>query len=581
MNITKIISSLLISLSLLGALQVNAQVFKKTKCKNQETLCRKLSLESEGADVLILEKYLQEKGFFNTNELDTVYDNATKLGIEELQKSVDIRATGVLNSKTRKIINKEIQILSQNNAQEITTDSLETEIPQQTKTNTKSPVQKEKKIKLTTPKVDLPATETTTSTIQKETPLNTTQVTVDKQKSTEPIQIIDIKGNAITSNSITVTGANFGIGVKSTKIEYGTTELLGTVQMANITPETNGFFNATLENLTPATKYYYKVCSDNGKVSCSNVLNFTTKAFSDQPKFISKIDVSTEIKSTPSFAIAPKVAIDSKGNIYAVNRFSNEIKKYSSSGDFLLDFKQVKLENNEKENVRKLMGGIAIDENDSIYVSSQYQDETYNYSFPRVHKFDENGNIISSFISIEPTKNDDNPMQSHDSIKVKNGYVYISDNFKNALYKFAENGDFVSKLLVNQNTNKIKTTYIGAFTIDTDSNLYIINSSGIGPVVNKFDSNGNLVLSYGTYGSISGKFIEASDIALDNQNNVYIADRGNNRIQKFSPTGQYITEFGATGSTNEKLSKPTGLTIDLSGKIFVIGYNGDKIQVFQ
>ena len=48
----------------------------------------------------------------------------------------------------------------------------------------------------------------------------------------------------------------------------------------------------------------------------------------------------------------------------------------------------------------------------------------------------------------------------------------------------------------------------------------------------------------GTYGSANGQFTRPSGFGADLQNNVYVADSNNHRIQKFDGNGTFITKWG-------------------------------------
>ena len=53
------------------------------------------------------------------------------------------------------------------------------------------------------------------------------------------------------------------------------------------------------------------------------------------------------------------------------------------------------------------------------------------------------------------------------------------------------------------------------------------------------DKNGEWLGSWGTPGSEPGQFMTPHSIAVDAQDNVYVADRGNRRIQVFDTTGKF------------------------------------------
>jgi hypothetical protein len=51
----------------------------------------------------------------------------------------------------------------------------------------------------------------------------------------------------------------------------------------------------------------------------------------------------------------------------------------------------------------------------------------------------------------------------------------------------------------------------------------------------KFDSNGNFITKFGTYGTDLGQIVDPEHLAIDNKDNVYVSDRHNNEILVFSP----------------------------------------------
>jgi len=69
-------------------------------------------------------------------------------------------------------------------------------------------------------------------------------------------------------------------------------------------------------------------------------------------------------------------------------------------------------------------------------------------------------------------------------------------------------------------------------------------------------------------------------IAIDNSNNVYVADTFSNRIQKFTSTGIFITEFGSPGSGNGQFDTAHDLALDSSGNVYVADTGNHRIQVF-
>ena len=74
---------------------------------------------------------------------------------------------------------------------------------------------------------------------------------------------------------------------------------------------------------------------------------------------------------------------------------------------------------------------------------------------------------------------------------------------------------------------------------DSDDNMYISDGYFNSRVV-KVDKHGDWVKSWGSRGGEPGQFNLPHNIGVDKQNNVYVADRSNNRIQVFDSDGQYL-----------------------------------------
>jgi len=72
-----------------------------------------------------------------------------------------------------------------------------------------------------------------------------------------------------------------------------------------------------------------------------------------------------------------------------------------------------------------------------------------------------------------------------------------------------------------------------------------------------------------------------SDIAIDDQGNIYILDAGNHRIQKFGPDGKYITTLGNRGQGPGEFYLPISLDLDPDGYLYVSDPQNQRIQILK
>ena len=77
---------------------------------------------------------------------------------------------------------------------------------------------------------------------------------------------------------------------------------------------------------------------------------------------------------------------------------------------------------------------------------------------------------------------------------------------------------------------------------DSAGNIYI-SDGYINSRVAKVDKNGNWVKSWGERGKEPGQFNTPHSIATDAQGNIYVADRGNRRIQVFDGDGKFLRQI--------------------------------------
>lgn len=133
--------------------------------------------------------------------------------------------------------------------------------------------------------------------------------------------------------------------------------------------------------------------------------------------------------------------------------------------------------------------------------------------------------------------------------------------------------------------------------VDRDGNLWIAEAGTpkptpgakpIGHQVLKFSPEGKLLMTLGeagVAGSDSSHFNAPTDVVTAANGDIFISDghnaNGNNRIMKFTKDGKFIKSFGTTGYGPGQLRIPHALNMDpATGNIFVADRGNQRIVIF-
>jgi DNA-binding beta-propeller fold protein YncE len=85
---------------------------------------------------------------------------------------------------------------------------------------------------------------------------------------------------------------------------------------------------------------------------------------------------------------------------------------------------------------------------------------------------------------------------------------------------------------------------------------------------------------FGGTGSTPGYFKNPSAIDLSNSGQLYICDRGNQRIQVFDVYGKFLMNFGGFGWDKEKFDGPLDIWARSTINIYVADHNNQRVQRF-
>ena len=294
------------------------------------------------------------------------------------------------------------------------------------------------------------------------------------------------------------------------------------------------------------------------------LLALATPAFAQQTAPEIAFDSVADFVKLPdgmNFGEVPGVSVDSKGNVYVFTR-SNSASgpAYAPTAAQLLEFAP------DGKFMREIGKGlyawsfahsVRIDKDDNIWAIDKGSD--------MIVKFDQAGRIIwvfgrrkeSAESETKPWEHLDPPLAAQDG-------------------------------LFRQPTD---------VAWDSNGNIYITDGY-INSRVAKYDKNGDWVKSWGTKGTGPGQFNLPHAIAIDRNNNIYVGDRTNRRIQVFDTDGKFQRMFsidippvpgthavnGAT-PTGERLKavigQPNSLCIPPNANVMFVGESTFPGRIFK
>jgi peptidylamidoglycolate lyase len=151
----------------------------------------------------------------------------------------------------------------------------------------------------------------------------------------------------------------------------------------------------------------------------------------------------------------------------------------------------------------------------------------------------------------------------------KEDNIWVTDVALHQIFKFSPDG----KLLMTLGEAKVSGDDTEHFYLPTDvavshdGSFYVSDGYGNSRVA-KFSKDGTYLFEWGKFGNGQGEFNIPHAIDLDDEGNVYVADRENNRIQKFDAKGNFIAVW-----QNKESDQLYAVTVDnQNNHLFGIDY---------
>ena len=210
--------------------------------------------------------------------------------------------------------------------------------------------------------------------------------------------------------------------------------------------------------------------------------------------------------------------------------------------------------------------GVTSDELGNVYVS-----DTLN---KRVVVFDNEGNFINAYGGKEILKAPAGLVFNEHSQRLyvvdsKKHQIFVFDKEGNLDFTIGENG--VSPGYFNFPTN---------ISVDSDGRLYVADSMNFRVQVLEMD--GTYVRQFGEVGHRVGDFFRLKGIGVDTDKNVYAVDASFQNFQIFDQHGQLLLYVGEGGTgVPGKFALPAGMHVDKNNQIFIADQYNQRVQIFE
>ena len=194
---------------------------------------------------------------------------------------------------------------------------------------------------------------------------------------------------------------------------------------------------------------------------------------------------------------------------------------------------------------------VAVDAQDRVYVCTRGEHP--------VLVFEADGSFVRSF-------GEGQFIRAHGITVGPDGNLYCADDAGHCIRKYTPDG---KPLTVLGAPNRPAARFSGqpfhsptkvAFEFETGA-CYVADGYG-NARVHKYSPDGELLLSWGEYGSDPGQFNLVHSVCTDAAGKVYVADRENHRVQVFDGEGKYLSQWN-------NMHRPCALHIE--GEVAYVG----------
>jgi DNA-binding beta-propeller fold protein YncE len=157
--------------------------------------------------------------------------------------------------------------------------------------------------------------------------------------------------------------------------------------------------------------------------------------------------------------------------------------------------------------------------------------------------------------------------------------LYVADAKKHQVLCYSSADGSLLRILGKRGVEPGEFNFPTNLSVDRQGRLYVADTLNFR--VQVFDAAGAVVKSIGSLGDGPGHLNRAKGVGVDSEGHIYVADTSFNNFQIFDADGAILLFVGATGIGPGEFLLPAGLFVDDEDRIYVVDQGNARVQVFQ
>ncbi|HET7417267.1 MAG TPA: NHL repeat-containing protein [Solirubrobacterales bacterium] len=261
---------------------------------------------------------------------------------------------------------------------------------------------------------------------------------------------------------------------------------------------------------------------------------------------------------TSSFSHPVGIAVDNSGSVWVVDRDHNQIKKFNQAGEAIGSFGTTGSGNGQLLEPRM----IAVDASGNLWVTDMGNH--------RIQEFTSSGTYIRQLK--DPTL--DNP---YGIVVDQKGAIWVSDLYRNEVVKLTLSGGALSiaQRVKGEKTSTTDTTFVwpSGMAVDSAGNIWVADKGH--DRLQEISPSGAIIRQVGQRGSAPGQLREPYGVAVTGLGHLLVTDGLNHRVQLLDAQGDFLR---MVGSGPAAYGLPTELAVGPNNAAFVVDSEGNKVQ---